>query len=711
MRPLTSLDPVEEGTPKPARNPKHPSTVLAAAHVTALWAIAIGQPLFDLLGRNPDFFVARGNTWAQVISFAALILLVPFPLVWLTESILRKLSERIWWGTQLALCAGISAVIFLRLLGGIDRFPDAIKVILALGAGIAVAWMYAKLRFPRALADFLTPAPLVVLVAFLLSGALPPMSAATDAEARQVEIGQPAPVIMLVFDEFPASTLMKEDGTLNRQRFPNFARLAAQGTWYRNTVAEASFTSLVVPTMLSGLEPDRSRLASATDYPDTIFTLLGGSYDMDVQEAITQLCPEELCESDDPGYLEGLGGLARDLRYVAAHLTLPPGIRSSIPDVTQSFEDFGETGEAEPAEDMSAAFAEAFGAAIDAFVGGNTIQALLDSDQPFTENSLHFAHVGVPHYPWNRFPDGMMYTTDENEFRPLFDMDQWLDDGYPTVRARQAQLLEVGYADTLLGRVFDQLDGAGKWNDALVVVAADHGMAMTKGLSRREATDATMGEIAMPPLFIKEPGQSAPRVVDQVTCLAEILPLVADALGVEVPWETAECDRDQITVINMEGPDVSLPAGEVLDQRDANIGLLASIFGQAGWNGVFRFGPGSGLVGREVGSLRTRDPGPGQAINPGDSLDSRTEVDLNSGVNPAFRQWGELTGIDPDETLAIVVNGRIAAVGQSYVQAGSSRYSVLVPPPAFRNGQNAVSYFRVADEGGTPVLEELKPAG
>ena len=34
----------------------------AALHLGGLWALAFAQPLFDLLGENAQFFVARGST-------------------------------------------------------------------------------------------------------------------------------------------------------------------------------------------------------------------------------------------------------------------------------------------------------------------------------------------------------------------------------------------------------------------------------------------------------------------------------------------------------------------------------------------------------------------------------------------------------------------------------------------------------------------------
>ncbi|HWT24045.1 MAG TPA: hypothetical protein VN213_11115, partial [Solirubrobacteraceae bacterium] len=52
----------------------------AALHLGGLWALAFAQPLFDLLGRNAQFFVARRSTGGDIVLLALGYALVP-PLV------------------------------------------------------------------------------------------------------------------------------------------------------------------------------------------------------------------------------------------------------------------------------------------------------------------------------------------------------------------------------------------------------------------------------------------------------------------------------------------------------------------------------------------------------------------------------------------------------------------------------------------------------
>ena len=49
----------------------------AALHLGGLWALAFAQPLLDLLGRNAQFFVARGSTTGDILALAFGYVLVP----------------------------------------------------------------------------------------------------------------------------------------------------------------------------------------------------------------------------------------------------------------------------------------------------------------------------------------------------------------------------------------------------------------------------------------------------------------------------------------------------------------------------------------------------------------------------------------------------------------------------------------------------------
>ena len=60
----------------------------------------------------------------------------------------------------------------------------------------------------------------------------------------------PGPIVVVVLDELPVTTLMRADGSINADRFPGFARLAERSTWFRNASVHHTSTHLAVPALL-----------------------------------------------------------------------------------------------------------------------------------------------------------------------------------------------------------------------------------------------------------------------------------------------------------------------------------------------------------------------------------------------------------------------------------------------------------------------------
>ncbi|MDQ2700874.1 MAG: sulfatase-like hydrolase/transferase, partial [Actinomycetota bacterium] len=583
--------------------------------MAALWALAVVQPLLSLLGSNPDFFVARDNTGGQIIIFVLLVTFIPPLLATTVEALINLVSERARWVLHLGLVGLLFATIVLQFFKQFFDGPAVPMIVLAAFAGGGLAWTYGYRSFVRSLSDILIAAPLVIIaVFFFFSDASELVVSSGDPEAIEVAVGKPAPVVMLVFDEFPVGSLMTPERDINRKRFPNFAELAASSSWYRNTVTDASYTAIAVPSILTGKPADRDSLPTAADHPESIFTLLGDSYRIRAVEPITQICPESICgapEKESRSTANAVEGLFDDLRHVQAHLTLPESMSSSLPDISQSFEGFG----GNPVESIERGRArqwvrDQLDAGDSSMDGERSVDDMLRNRKPDAGRTFDFAHIEEPHYPWTHYPDGLRYSEGTEDFRTFFNETDWLDDTYVTDRARQSHLLEVGFTDHLLGRIIDRIKQDGLWEETMLVVAADHGGAMVRDLPRRESTPETMGQIAMVPLFVKAPGQTAGqgRTVDRVTCVTEIVPMMASGLGVDLPWEPAACNRDELVMDNGAGPLVTAKTATVLEQRDAYVGTMTSLFGgNTGWPGVLKLGPNQDLIGTRLDSL---DVGP-----------------------------------------------------------------------------------------------------
>jgi hypothetical protein len=123
--------------------------------------------------------------------------------------------------------------------------------------------------------------------------------AADAATPDSAVIGNPAPVVVLVLDELPVQSLMDAKGDIDATRYPGFARLLEDFTWFRNTVTMHHNTSHVLPMLLSGgaFRPDTE--PSSNGYPNNLFTLLGESYNVWAHEEVTAMCDPELCR-DQP---------------------------------------------------------------------------------------------------------------------------------------------------------------------------------------------------------------------------------------------------------------------------------------------------------------------------------------------------------------------------------------------------------------------------
>ena len=77
----------------------------------------------------------------------------------------------------------------------------------------------------------------------------------------------------------------------------------------------------------------------------------------------------------------------------------------------------------------------------------------------------------------------------------------------------------------------------GLWNKALVVVDPDHGISFHGDDLRRDPTRTNLSDLAFIPFFVKLPEQKTGRVVDTHITTEDILPTIADVLGVAMDPE------------------------------------------------------------------------------------------------------------------------------------------------------------------------------
>jgi hypothetical protein len=667
----------------------------AALHLGALWALAFAQPLFNLLGRNAEFFVAHGSTTGDILLLAFGYALVP-PL--LGASIvwgLGRIRPALGWAAMLVLVALIVAGLLLPPAGDVFSGSGvAVPVALILGAGAAA--LYARVAGVRSFVTVLSPAPLIVLVLFLVVSPVRGLLSPSEAGGS---VGGPArstvPIVHVVLDELPTSTLTDADGTIDAKLFPNIARLARESTWYRNTTTVNDLTTAAVPAQLTGERPRAHTLPITRDYPRSLFTLFEHSHELTVVEPITDLCPARLCRDDRPGTTDRLRSLESDLEVVVQQQLLPADLRTGLPSVDNVWEGFGQA--AEPSAgglrggknlmpDVLARLHRD-----DATAGFERVIAALDrrGGRP----PLLFIHSTLPHGPWRYLPDGRQYPIRNKDYPGVTD-GVWTGPQWQADQGFQRHVLQVQYVDRLLGRLLDALRAHDLFDEAVIVVTADHGAAFMAGQPRRPVNAANVGGIAPVPFFVKLPGQRKGRVDDSAVRTIDVLPTIAKAAGVRLPWRADGIPADERAVDPAAPIDISHamkpklvlqePLGSILAKRRARDEVEARLLR----DGLYAIGPRPELIGRRVA-----------AGSGGRSV----MVDDDAAVLPSFVSGR--VGLEPDTELAVAVNGRVEATTRVYRDGGRSVFAALVPPSSLHEGANGVAVFAVLGGG------ELRPLG
>ena len=134
-------------------------------HLATLWAMAVALPLLQLYDESPEFLIARGNAWPDLLVFTVALLALPPTIMVGLEWLADRVGVRRW--AHLAFVALLVAVLAIQLLK--EEFDPARRSITlaALLIGAAVAYLYARGRFLPSVLTVLSPAPVVIGVWFL----------------------------------------------------------------------------------------------------------------------------------------------------------------------------------------------------------------------------------------------------------------------------------------------------------------------------------------------------------------------------------------------------------------------------------------------------------------------------------------------------------------------------------------------------------------
>ena len=678
-----------------------------AAVIVGLFGLALTQPLLDLLGRNPAFFVAGSYTSAQIVWFAVIVAVVPsaiaIAVVLLAGRLNRSVGDVLFQVVVFCL-GGLFANVLAR---GMDLEGGKVAVLAGvLGGAAAIAIL--RVRPGRMLLEYLAVANVLFLVAFLF---MSPTSDLIGASTSDLDLGEvsmetpPGPVVVIVFDELPVSTLMSADGTINEQRYPAFARLAESSTWWRNASSNHHRTERAVPELLTGTITPTDALPSYVDLPRNLLTMFSDTIPVERYEPITDMCPPSQCEARIKGSLDQV---LRDASVAYGHRVLPRRLRDRLPAIDGAWGGFGDdtgggggeprptTATLEKCQEEAEARGEDAGRLCrwferpDAERSPAAQAAALVAQGGGIDGSptLHFSHVVLPHAAWTIDPWGgqLMGAVPPPPEDPADPSYEWL------ARLQyQRHSLQAGAADVALGSVLDDIEGSGAWEDTTLVVVADHGTSvLPPQFGRDDVNEGNAEEIYRIPMFIKGPGQEQGEVVDDPAQAIDVLPTLADLLDVDLDWEFdghSLLDGSEATV----EPLVSTDVDELFDLVDRHV---AQVPNGEDWTGLAAVGEHADMVGTpladyEVGGesdLRWAADGEAEF----DSLptaDGRTPQVLNGSV--------QASDDERPPALVVSVNGTIAGVIDGYYRSGSGWRFSSVLGPFLRDGANEIVAYEV----------------
>jgi hypothetical protein len=511
-----------------------------------------------------------------------------------------------------------------------------------------------------ALAGLVT-ATLVVLLAMAL------LPADSDDDASGSTVKRPTSskplVVMVVLDEFPMDDMVTPDGKIDAARYPNFAALAREGTWFRNASSVYDSTFKAVPSILDSRLPAPLTSPDARSHHHSLYTLFHGlGWNIVDTESATALCPPRICRGarrTRPGVLARLAGGGR------------PG----------------------------------------------RLNRWIHSIRPRNKPTLYFQHALLPHEPWIYLPSGRQSRPSGNDPIEGINQPKGFGDADLVRHNHQRHLLQAGYTDHELGRLISRLRQTGLYDRATIAVVADHGIAFEVGVpDHRLVTKTNVEQITAVPLFIKRPHQRYGGTSSAFVRTIDVVSTIASLVHARIDWRhdgrsvfsRAAAERRSVAMVARDfSHTVRISGREWEQRREARREEWASTFGTgfestlrygSAWAQLYRIGPHPELIGRRAHSVRVPTAGSAQIANAG----------LLRNVNPAGRLFptrleGHLNGNPPStrRDLAAAVDGRVVAVGRSFYLRGerTEYFSLMLPEESLHAGRNRVELMEVAPDG------------
>lgn len=491
----------------------------------ALAAIAIAQPFYSVTGTTLNFFVAWRTSGPEFAAWILLIYVVPPLLTYLVVWLGFRLHRRL--GLALAFIV-FSSYIWLAVTGLFRQLArqapyipisDGIVGVALPTLAFGLAWLLLSKPGLRGAVRLLGMMTIAFPALMLFRGyELGVIQLSKVPPPPTIDMAGRPNIVFIVFDELPLTTILDGEGTIDKEKFPNFHHFAQNSTWFADARSVSGETETAMPAILAG----RLRKNVPPTYaihPQNIFYTLGASYNVLDLQIITDLNPfAQSGDNPDSSFTERTRRIARDIAIIYGHTAALPSFVAELPPIDRQHNRFGEDVATSP---HGIPHHQRF------------MAALSGAQQPF----LAVYHNIYPHNAWHRYPSGKPYQL--SLWGDYISLDRKITrlgvDDARVMHDYQAHLLQSMHADKLLGEAIARLKATGAYDNSMIAVVADHGVSLWPGEWPRRPNVSHRPDISAIPLLVKLPGQTDARVaLDEVKTI-DVYPTILDHLGLPQP--------------------------------------------------------------------------------------------------------------------------------------------------------------------------------
>jgi len=680
-------------------------------HIFILASFAIAQPIFEILSKNSSFFAIKRSTPLELLFLTViLLLLVPLTITVLSR-ILGQISAKIKYIFSFFSFTLLAALISSPILKIFFTVNGILVICISVLIGLIFSYLYFRKSGLRSFITLLSPAffifPALFIINADISKILFPSKSFNGSSSPASSMAREIPIVMVIFDELPLISLLNDSQQIDKIRFPGFGSLSENSNWYKNASCLSSWTEHAVPIIMSGRESTSSSdMPTLKDYPQNIFTLLAGSHEINAYEQVTHLCPDSICtnRTDDKSFKDKMVSLLSDVGVIYAHIILPDDLKGSLPNIDVSWGDFlGDRPQSKKFKQNKKGLLDKGGWADDEWLFNKFLNSLHDSEKA----ELNLIHITFPHVPYRYLPSGKKYLKNLDRLNDKGYKKQWGPEEWPTIQQYQRYMLQLGFADKMMANLVEKLKTTGLYEKSLIVVTADHGTSFQPNEYSRRVSNKNYMDILPIPLLVKFPDQTEPKVIDKNVGTVDILPTIADYLGISpnVPFDGTSAlksdtpEKTQKTFYTLDvGKNEKLTFESKIDFTSALHRKLKLFGSNSPIESVFKISPlpekyPISLIGEPVEELKNR-----KKINVKlDSSEDFNKVNKTTNYIPSFISADLEDSPEKQEiNIAVSVNGIIRGLTQSYETAKRGReFFAMVPEESFHDGSNNVEVWEL----------------